>query len=111
MIIQDIDIELNIVTQACNPSTWEAEAGGLWVGSQPGLYSEILFGKNQNPNQKQNKNKKINPITSFLKNKDQGSETAQQLQHSLHLTGPVFRLSAHRTASHRWDSSVQSQHP
>jgi hypothetical protein len=30
------------VGHACNPSTWEAEAGGLKVGVQPELHSEML---------------------------------------------------------------------
>jgi hypothetical protein len=30
-----------------NPSTGEAEAGGLWVQGQPGLHSETLFKKTQ----------------------------------------------------------------
>jgi hypothetical protein len=33
--------ELGVVVHACNPSTLEAEAGGLLVGSQPGR-CEIL---------------------------------------------------------------------
>jgi hypothetical protein len=28
---------------ACNPSTQEAEAGGLWVQDQPRLYTNSLF--------------------------------------------------------------------
>jgi hypothetical protein len=30
-----------MVLHNCNPSTWEAEAGGLWVWGQPGLYSKF----------------------------------------------------------------------
>ena len=41
-----------VVAHACNPSTWEAETGGLQVRSQPQQFSETLF---------QNK-KKINKI-------------------------------------------------
>ena len=29
------------VVHACNPSTWEAEAGGLLSSGQPGLQSEF----------------------------------------------------------------------
>jgi hypothetical protein len=32
--------------QTCNPSTWEAEAGGYPVGEQPGVHSKSL--KKQN---------------------------------------------------------------
>jgi hypothetical protein len=31
-----------VVVNACNPSTWEAEAGGSQVQDQPGLHSETL---------------------------------------------------------------------
>jgi hypothetical protein len=31
-----------MVAYACNPSTQEAETGGLWIQDQPGLHSEIL---------------------------------------------------------------------
>ena len=31
-----------MVAHACNPSTWEAETGGLQVLSQPQLLSEAL---------------------------------------------------------------------
>jgi hypothetical protein len=44
-----------VVVHACNPSTWEAEAGKLPIGSQPELYSETLSPK-QNKT-KQNKTK------------------------------------------------------
>ena len=55
-----------VVAHACNPSTWEAEAGGFlssrsawsteWVPGQPGLHRETLSRKNK----KQNKTKKQN---------------------------------------------------
>lgn len=53
----------------CDPCTLEAEAGGLAVGGQPGLHSDILFQQNKmnktrpNPNQpppKQTKTTKTN---------------------------------------------------
>jgi hypothetical protein len=34
-----------MVEQCCDPSTWEAEAGGYQVQSQLGLNSENLFKK------------------------------------------------------------------
>jgi hypothetical protein len=37
--------KLSVVVHICNPSTWEAEAGGSQIGSQPGLHSEILYQK------------------------------------------------------------------
>jgi hypothetical protein len=33
---------MGMVVHTCNPSTWEAEAGGLRVQSQPGLHSNTL---------------------------------------------------------------------
>lgn len=37
-----------MVVHACNPSNWEAKAGGpLWVQSQPGLHSEALSKKDR----------------------------------------------------------------
>lgn len=39
---------LGVVVCACNPSTWEAEAGGLGVQGQPGL-SETKKLKKQTP--------------------------------------------------------------
>jgi hypothetical protein len=38
------------VVHICNPSTWEAEAGGSQIGSQPGLHSEILYQKKKGNN-------------------------------------------------------------
>jgi hypothetical protein len=35
--------ELSMMVHACNPSTWEAEAGGS--GVQPGPHSEVLSEK------------------------------------------------------------------
>lgn len=48
----------SVVTHACNPSSWEAEAEGLkrvpgqsvfyvtqWISGQPGLQTESLFQK------------------------------------------------------------------
>jgi hypothetical protein len=32
-----------MVVHACNPSTQETMAGGLWIWIQPGLYSETLY--------------------------------------------------------------------
>jgi hypothetical protein len=32
-------IKLDTMEHTCNPSTWEAEAKGLQVQDQPGLYS------------------------------------------------------------------------
>jgi hypothetical protein len=40
-----------VVTHTYNPHTWEAEAGGSEVQSQPGLHSEILF-QNKQANKK-----------------------------------------------------------
>jgi hypothetical protein len=37
--------ELGLVAHMYNPSTWEAEVGGLEVQTQPGLHSETLFKK------------------------------------------------------------------
>jgi hypothetical protein len=34
---------LGIVAHTSNPSTWEAEARGLWVWDQSGLHSKTLF--------------------------------------------------------------------
>ena len=34
--------ELDVVVHTCNPSTWEAEKGGLQVCGQPQLLSEAL---------------------------------------------------------------------
>jgi hypothetical protein len=34
---------LGVVLYAYNPSTWEAEAGGLWVLGQLGLHSKTMF--------------------------------------------------------------------
>jgi hypothetical protein len=45
-----------MVGHPCNPSTWEAEASGLRILGQPGLYSEPLT---QKPNQ--NKPKQNQP--------------------------------------------------
>jgi hypothetical protein len=33
---------LGMVAHTCNPSIWEAEAGGMRVSGQPGLHSETL---------------------------------------------------------------------
>jgi hypothetical protein len=44
---------LGIVAHVCNPSTGEAEAGGLRVQGQSGLYSETLSQKI--PTRQQNK--------------------------------------------------------
>jgi hypothetical protein len=41
-----------VVVHACNPSTWEAEAGKLPIGSQPELYSETLSPKQNKTKQK-----------------------------------------------------------
>jgi hypothetical protein len=30
------------MANACNPSTWEAETGGLWVQGQPGLHQDLV---------------------------------------------------------------------
>ena len=35
-------MELSVVVHACNPSTWEAETGGMQVRGQPQLLSEAL---------------------------------------------------------------------
>lgn len=32
----------DVMTHSCSPSTWEAEAGGLWIPCQPVLHREIL---------------------------------------------------------------------
>jgi hypothetical protein len=32
-----------MVMHTCNPSIWEAEAGGSWVQGQPGLHLKTLF--------------------------------------------------------------------
>jgi hypothetical protein len=34
--------KLVMVVQARNPSIWEAEAGGSWIRSQPGLHVETV---------------------------------------------------------------------
>jgi hypothetical protein len=36
-----------MIVHACNPSTQEAEAGGLQIPDLPGLHSETLFQKNK----------------------------------------------------------------
>jgi hypothetical protein len=40
-------IDLSIVTQACNPSSWEAESGGPRILGQLGLHRETPISKNQ----------------------------------------------------------------
>jgi hypothetical protein len=35
-------IRLGTVVYICNPSTWNADAGGLQVQGQPGLHSETV---------------------------------------------------------------------
>jgi hypothetical protein len=35
-------IKLGVVVHSCNPSTWEAKAGGLRVPGQPGLQNDSL---------------------------------------------------------------------
>jgi hypothetical protein len=35
--------KLGVVVHSCNPSTWEAEAGGWGIQGQPGLHSETLL--------------------------------------------------------------------
>jgi hypothetical protein len=34
--------KLGVMVHACNPSTWEAEARGLWIQGQHGLHSKTL---------------------------------------------------------------------
>jgi hypothetical protein len=41
-LVKKLTIMLSMVVHICNPSIWEAEAGGWQVGGQPGLHSEIL---------------------------------------------------------------------
>jgi hypothetical protein len=58
-----------VVAHSCNPSTWEAEAGGFlssrpawsteWVPGQPGLHGETL-----SKNQKEKRKKKRHPEES-----------------------------------------------
>ena len=36
------DAASHTLTHTCYPSTWEAEAGGLYVWAQPGLYAETV---------------------------------------------------------------------
>jgi hypothetical protein len=36
------NLELGVVVQACNPSTWEVEAGGWRLHGQAGLKRKIL---------------------------------------------------------------------
>jgi hypothetical protein len=43
------------VVTACNPSTWEAEARGLWVRDKPGLKSKTLSLKSQKLEREKNK--------------------------------------------------------
>jgi hypothetical protein len=38
-------LEPGVVVHALNPSTQDAEVGGLWVWSQPELYSKTLSQK------------------------------------------------------------------
>jgi hypothetical protein len=42
-------IMLSVVIHACNPSTLEAQARGLWVSGQPGLHNETWL-KNKQAN-------------------------------------------------------------
>jgi hypothetical protein len=39
-------VNMGMVVHSCNPSTWEAEAGGLRVQGQPWLHNETLSQKN-----------------------------------------------------------------
>jgi hypothetical protein len=34
--------KLGMVAPICNPSTWEAKLGELWIGGQPEEHSETL---------------------------------------------------------------------
>jgi hypothetical protein len=40
-----VNQELGTVVCACNPSTWEAEAGGSQIQGHPGLYNETHLKK------------------------------------------------------------------
>ena len=40
--LKNIFSKLSVVVYSCNPSTWEAEAGGSQVPGQPQLLSEAL---------------------------------------------------------------------
>jgi hypothetical protein len=37
-----LDSQLSMLLHACNPSTWEAEVGGMLLQGQPWLHSEAL---------------------------------------------------------------------
>jgi hypothetical protein len=50
-------MSLEGVVQACNPSTWETEVGGLCVQGQHGLHKEDPLSENRN--EKTNNKKKI----------------------------------------------------
>jgi hypothetical protein len=57
-----------VVVGACNPNTWEAEAGSFWVRGQPGLQSEFQDsqGYTEKPClKKQNKTKQNNHTIVF----------------------------------------------
>jgi hypothetical protein len=55
-----------VVVHVYNPSTWEANTGGLGVQSQPGLYSKTLSQKTVPPKQK---TPKVNKL-KFVKDLD-----------------------------------------
>jgi hypothetical protein len=67
-----------MVVHACNPSTVEAEMGGLKVGGQLEWHSEICLKKNQPTNQPTNQqtNQSTNQPTNHLTNQ-QTSQTKQ----------------------------------
>jgi hypothetical protein len=86
-----------VVAHAFNPSTWEAEAGGFlslrsvwsteWV---PGLYREILSGKNKQTKNKQKKKKKKERKDSRLRVRQLAGQSQVHLWNLLAFIGQLW---------------------